>query len=68
MEDKKQKQREAVRKYEANHDRINVLFTKGTRDRIRATGLNCSVSEFVKFAVDFLLNYIEQIDPNKYKE
>ena len=59
MEDKKQKQREAVRRYEASHDRINVLFAKGTRDRIKATGLNCSTSQFIQFAVEFLLNYIE---------
>lgn len=60
MEDKKQKQREAVRRYEANHDRINVLFAKGTRDRIQDTGLGVSASQFIQFSTEFMLNYIER--------
>ena len=60
MEDKKQKQREAVRKYEAAHDRINVLFSKGTRERIADTGLGVSASQFIQFSTEFMLNYIER--------
>ena len=59
MEDKKQKQRDAVKRYEANHDRINVLFAKGTRDRIQDTDLGVSASQFIQFSTEFMLNYIE---------
>ena len=65
MEDKKQKQREAVKRYEQKHDRININFTKGTRDRIEATGLNCSPSVFIQFATEFMLNYLERCNRNE---
>ena len=55
-----EKQRKRVRTYEDQHDRISILCSKGTRDRIQALGLNCSAPRFAMFATEFMLNYCER--------
>ena len=55
----KENQKQAVKRYEAAHDRMTIMFSKGTRDRIRALDLDCSPSRFIMFATEFMLNYCE---------
>ena len=55
-----EKQRESVRKYEEQHDRVTIMCSKGTRDRIEALGLGCSAPQFAKFSTEFMLNYCER--------
>lgn len=55
-----EKQRESVRKYEQNHDRMVIMCTKGTRDRIEKLGIGCTPSRFAMFATEFMLNYCER--------
>ena len=55
-----EKQRESVRKYEDQHDRITIMCSKGTRDRIAALGLGSSAPRFAAFATEFMLNYCER--------
>lgn len=59
-----EKQRAAVRKYEEAHDRVTVMFDKGTRDRINRLGLNCTPAMFTRFAAEFMLNYCEKRSGN----
>ena len=43
-------QRKAVREYEKKNDRINVIFTAGTRERMKAVGVK-NPSTFIKEVV-----------------
>lgn len=55
-----EKQRESVKKYEQAHDRVTLICSKGTRDRIQALDLGCTPAMFAKFATEFMLNYCER--------
>lgn len=63
MEEKQRKTKEtqlkASRAYEARNDRINVVFPAGTRDRIKALGVD-SVGGFIKEAVSEKLDSLEK--------
>ncbi len=53
-------QRKAVRNYEKNNDRINVIFPKGTRDRMSNLGIekpNTFIKEVVSAELDRMEKY-----------
>ena len=52
-------QRKAVREYEKKNDRINVIFPAGTRDRMKAVGVN-NPSTFIKEVVAAELERMEK--------
>ena len=41
-------QKRAVRKYENNNYRLNIVFPKGTKERIEKLGLGKSNSAFIR--------------------
>ena len=55
-------QREAVRKYEKKNDRINVIFPAGTRDKMKALGIekpNTFIKEVVAAELERMEKYIK---------
>lgn len=54
-------QRENVRKYEKNNYRLNIVFPKGTKERIEALGLNKTNSAFIRDTVLAKLDELEKI-------
>lgn len=54
-------QRKAVREYEKNNYRLNIVFPKGTKERIEALGLNKSNSAFIRDSVLAKLDELEKI-------
>ena len=52
-------QRKAVRKYEQNNYRLNLVFPKGTKERIEALGLEKSNSAFIR---DTVLNKLDELE------
>ncbi len=53
-------QRRAVRKYEKNNDRINVIFPKGTKKRMAELGIekpNTFIKEVVATELDRMEKY-----------
>ena len=48
-------QKEAIRRYEKNNYRLNIVFPKGTKEKITATGAK-SVNGFIVEAVQEKLN------------
>lgn len=54
-----QKQREAVRKYEQNNYRLNIVFPKGTKERIEALNLDKTNSAFIR---DTVLNKLDELE------
>lgn len=52
-------QRRAVQTYQEKNDRINVIFPKGTRDRMKALGIE-QPSTFIKEVVDAELKKMEK--------
>ncbi len=54
-----QRQREAVRKYEQNNYRLNIVFPKGTKERIEALNLNKTNSAFIR---DTVLNKLDELE------
>ena len=53
-------QRKAVRTYEKNNYRLNIVFPKGTKERIEALGLNKSNSAFIRDTVMSKLDELEK--------
>jgi len=53
------KQREAVRKYEQNNYRLNIVFPKGTKERIEALKLDKTNSAFIR---DTVLNKLDELE------
>ena len=53
-------QRESVRKYEKNNYRLNIVFPKGTKERIEALGLNKTNSAFIRDTVLAKLDELEK--------
>ncbi len=54
-------QRKAVRKYEQNNYRLNIVFPKGTKERIEALKLNKTNSAFIRDTVISKLDELEKI-------
>lgn len=54
-------QRKAVRAYEKNNYRLNIVFPKGTKERIEALNLNKSNSAFIRDTVISKLDELEKI-------
>lgn len=52
-------QRQAVRKYEKNNDRINVIFPAGTRDKMQRLGID-KPGTFIKEVVAAELERMEK--------
>lgn len=52
-------QRKAVRKYEKNNYRLNIVFPKGTKERIEALNLNKTNSAFIR---DTILNKLDELE------
>lgn len=53
-------QKRAVRKYENNNYRLNIVFPKGTKERIEKLGLEKSNSAFIRDVVLSELNRLEK--------
>lgn len=54
-------QRKAVRNYEKNNYRLNIVFPKGTKERIEALKLNKTNSAFIRDTVISKLDELEKI-------
>jgi len=54
-------QREASRRYEARNFRLNIVFPKGTKERIEALGISKSASSFIRDTVLAKLDELEKI-------
>ena len=54
-------QRKAVREYEKNNYRLNIVFPKGTKERIEALNLNKTNSAFIRDTVISKLDELEKI-------
>lgn len=54
-------QRKAIREYEKNNYRLNIVFPKGTKERIEALNLNKSNSAFIRDTVVSKLDELEKI-------
>lgn len=60
-EEKKKRVAAAVRRYEKNNYRLNIVFPKGTKERIEALGLNKTNSAFIRDTVLTKLDELEKI-------
>ena len=58
-EKQKEQRRKAVRNYENNNYRVNIVFPKGTKERIESLGLNKTASAFVR---DTVLSKIDELE------
>ena len=56
-----QSQRKAVRKYENNNDRLNIVFPRGTKERIEALNLNKTNSAIIRDTILSKLDELEKI-------
>jgi predicted DNA-binding protein len=54
-------QRKAVREYEKNNYRLNIVFPKGTKERIEALNLEKTNSAFIRDTVIAKLDELEKI-------
>lgn len=54
-------QRKAIREYEKNNYRLNIVFPKGTKERIEALGLNKTNSAFIRDTILAKLDELEKI-------
>ncbi len=54
-------QRKAVREYEKNNYRLNIVFPKGTKERIEALGLEKTNSAFIRDTAISKLDELEKI-------
>lgn len=52
-------QRKAVRTYEQNNYRLNIVFPKGTKERIEALNLNKTNSAFIR---DTIINKLDELE------
>lgn len=52
-------QRKAVRNYERNNYRLNIVFPKGTKERIEALKLNKTNSAFIR---DTVINKLDELE------
>lgn len=56
-----QSQRKAVRRYENNNYRLNIVFPRGTKERIEALNLNKTNSAFIRDTILSKLDELEKI-------
>lgn len=65
MEEKELKtseaQRKAIREYEKNNYRLNIVFPKGTKERIEALKLDKTNSAFIRDTILTKLDELEKI-------
>lgn len=54
-------QKRAVRKYENNNYRLNIVFPKGTKERIEKLDLGKSNSAFIR---DVVLSEVDRLEKN----
>ena len=54
-------QRRAIREYEKKNYRLNIVFPKGTKERIEALNLNKTNSSFIRDTVLSKLDELEKI-------
>lgn len=54
-------QRKAVRNYEKNNYRLNIVFPKGTKERIEALRLDKTNSAFIRDTILSKLDELEKI-------
>ena len=54
-------QRKAIREYEKNNYRLNIVFPKGTKERIEALNLEKTNSAFIRDTVISKLDELEKI-------
>ena len=54
-------QKRAVRKYESNNYRLNIVFPKGTKERIEKLDLGKSNSAFIR---DVVLSELDRLEKN----
>lgn len=54
-------QKRAVRKYENNNYRLNIVFPKGTKERIEKLDLGKSNSAFIR---DVVLSELDKLEKN----
>lgn len=52
-------QKRAVRKYESNNYRLNIVFPKGTKERIEKLDLSKSNSAFIR---DVILSELDRLE------
>lgn len=52
-------QKQAIRRYEQNNYRLNIVFPKGTKERIEALSLDKSNSAFIR---DTVLSKIDELE------
>lgn len=52
-------QKKAVRNYEKNNYRLNIVFPKGTKERIEALNLDKTNSAFIR---DTVLNKLDELE------
>lgn len=52
-------QKRAVRKYESNNYRLNIVFPKGTKERIEKLELKKSNSAFIR---DIVLSELDRLE------
>lgn len=60
-EKQKAARQKAVRNYEKNNYRLNIVFPKGTKERIENLGLNKTNSAFIRDTVLTKLDELEKI-------
>lgn len=60
-EKQKAARQKAVRNYEKNNYRLNIVFPKGTKERIDNLGLNKTNSAFIRDTVLTKLDELEKI-------
>lgn len=58
-EEEKQIKKERQRAYESKNYRLNLVFPKGTKERIEALGLNKTNSAFIR---DTVISKIEELE------
>ena len=60
-EEQREARRKAVRKYESNNYRLNIVFPAGTKERIEKLGINKTASAFIRDTVLAKLDELEKI-------
>lgn len=55
-------QKRAIRKYENNNYRLNIVFPRGTKERIEKLSLGKSNTSFIR---DTVLTALDQLEENE---
>lgn len=62
-EEQKAARQKAVRNYEKNNYRLNIVFPKGTKERIEKLGLDKTNSAFIR---DTVLAKLDELEKRRY--